>query len=196
MENLSPTACKILKPTAYNTAEVKCFYNSEKEKQRHYYDSRRGAKELPPLNNDSEVRVALEPGKAWSPALFESKAGPRSYNVVSGNRNYRRIRKHIRQSTRLANTRTGSRSSSGLHMIELAPFEVHDELLETLKSPVVKLQSSTPQITQSFTPHKVRESSEITTRSGRTVKVPQKNKFVMHAVFIFRFSVFSFHFDF
>ncbi|KAJ8300747.1 hypothetical protein KUTeg_022266 [Tegillarca granosa] len=142
--------------------------------RKHYYDSRRGAKELPPLNNDSEVRIALQPGKEWSPALVESKAGPRSYNVVSGNRKYRRNRKHIRQSTRLANTQIGSGSSSGSHVPELTPFEVHDELLETLKSPVVKSQSSTPEITQSFTPHKVGESSEITTRSGRTVKVPQK----------------------
>lgn len=172
--NTLPTACEILKPTAYNTAEVKRFYNSEREKQKHYYDSRRGAKELPPLNNDSEVRIALQPGKEWSPALVESKAGPRSYNVVSGNRKYRRNRKHIRQSTRLANTQIGSGSSSGSHVPELTPFEVHDELLETLKSPVVKSQSSTPEITQSFTPHKVGESSEITTRSGRTVKVPQK----------------------
>ncbi|XP_013407625.2 uncharacterized protein K02A2.6-like [Lingula anatina] len=48
--NTLPAARNLLKPQAYNQREVKRHFSQEKLKQKHYYDQRKGAKELKAFN--------------------------------------------------------------------------------------------------------------------------------------------------
>ena len=96
---------ELLKPSADNTESVKKHFNLEKDKQKFYYDNKKGVKELPPLNSDTNILMSPLPGtKSWLPGTVVQPYGlPRSYVVKHGNRIYRRNRKHLRQSTKSAN---------------------------------------------------------------------------------------------
>ena len=105
LRNTLPISKELLKPSADNTESVKKHFNLGKNKQKSYYDHKKGVKELPPLNSDTNIRRSPLPGtKSWlSGTVVQPYGLPRSYVVKHGNRIYIRNRKHLRQSTESAN---------------------------------------------------------------------------------------------
>ena len=104
--NILPSSNSVLKPKEHSTETVKRHFDAEKQRQKMYHDQRKGAKELQPLSEGANVRISPLPGsKSWKPGIVvEPSDKPRSYIVRSGNRIYRRNRRHLRSSTDRANS--------------------------------------------------------------------------------------------
>ena len=102
--NILPSCDSVLKPREHDSETVKKHFNAEKQKQKTYYDQRKGAKDLQPLSEGSNIRMSPLPAStSWkSGTVVERHAKPRSYIVRSGGRVYRRNRKHLRPSTQNA----------------------------------------------------------------------------------------------
>ena len=64
-----------------------------KQRQKHYYD--RQAKTLEPIAPGDIVRMRLPGQKTWSAGTCLESAGPRSYEIQVGERQYRRNRRHL-----------------------------------------------------------------------------------------------------
>lgn len=95
--NLLPTNTEILKPKLDNSVKFKQYFDHDKEKQKFYYDHRRGVEELPMLKPGDHVRVKHGASKAWVPGtVMQHNDKPRSYKVQCGERVYNRNRKHLR----------------------------------------------------------------------------------------------------
>ena len=105
--NKLPICRNLLNPSVQDKEITKKCLNKLKEKQKLYHDR-------PHLNNHTpfqlgdEVRMTPLPGsKEWQPAVVVSQGPtPRSYVVQSRGQHYRRNRKQLKTSTRLANTET------------------------------------------------------------------------------------------
>ena len=104
--NILPSSDSVLRPKGHDSDLVKRHFNAEKQKQKMYYDQCKGAKDLQPLSEGTSVRMSPLPGStSWKPGtVIEKHDKPRSYIVRSGERVYRRYRKHLRLSTQSANS--------------------------------------------------------------------------------------------
>ena len=68
LRNTLPMSKELLKPSTDNTESVKKYFNHEKDKQKFYYDHKRGVKRLPPLDSGANIRMSPLPGmKTWVP---------------------------------------------------------------------------------------------------------------------------------
>ncbi|XP_021358135.1 uncharacterized protein K02A2.6-like [Mizuhopecten yessoensis] len=97
--NTLPASKDILKPSTHDNIRIQTHFNQQKKRQKFYYDNRRGAKELSPLSAGDCVRISPNPNsspKTWTPGTVVKRYNkPRSYVVASGDRTYRRNRKHL-----------------------------------------------------------------------------------------------------
>ena len=100
-----PASKEVLKPNSVDHKAVKTHFDHQKQRQKLYYDQRRGAKDLVPLCEGQNVRISTNSqNTAWKPGVVVKKHDkPRSYVVRSENRLYRRNRKHLRMATEEAN---------------------------------------------------------------------------------------------
>lgn len=169
--NTLPASKEVLKPNMNNSMNVKRHFDREKEKQKFYYDKRRGVKELPTINDKCAVRMTPLPGsKEWKPGtIVKHSDKPRSYIVQrsdsENNRLYRRNRKHLRTSTETASKDINRETTSDNfeldnlpNRIETAPKEANDNKLDVSKE----------------RDEEVMRSDVTMTKSGRLVKKPEK----------------------
>lgn len=160
--NTLPASSELLKPTVHKPQTVKSHFDKENKSQKQYYDRRRGVKELSPLNPGDNVRMSPFPGsKTWTPATVAYHYGkPRSYVVRSGDRLYRRNRKHLRLSTETANRQD--------QLVELRDPTDQETYQPGMRSPVVRNQHApSPEYDN-------REPARYKTRSGRVVIPPRR----------------------
>ena len=89
----------------HDSETAKKHLNAEKQKQKTYHDQRKGAKDLQPFSEGSNIRMSPLPGStSWKPGtIVERHDKPRSYIVYSDGRVYQRNGKHLRPSTQNAN---------------------------------------------------------------------------------------------
>lgn len=169
--NLLPASNDVLKPSSVDHGVVKTTFNHQKERQKLYYDKRRGVKELEPLQKGQNVRISphansLNKGK-WTPGIVvERHDKPRSYVVQSENRLYRRNRKHLRMATKGANDAEQPTNDTG-------QSSTTDDYPATMQTPTPSPDVSSPRPKE---PDKPIQPSEFSyrTRSGRSVNKPQK----------------------
>lgn len=172
--NTLPASKDVLKPNSHNPLAVKRHFDREKEKQKFYYDKRRGVKELPPLNTESAVRMTPLPGtKKWIPGTVTKHYNkPRSYVVQSddpGNhRLYRRNRKHLRTSTRTASKEYDRDISSD----NFANDDQNDIQPNEHKPNNTASDTNTSRSVVSVANRN--NHSDMTTRSGRRIKKPER----------------------
>ena len=175
--NVLPASKELLKPSSDNTETVKKHFNKEKTKQKFYYDHRKGAKELPPLESSTNIRMSPLPGtKSWVPGtVVEPYGKPRSYIVKSGNRLYRRNRKHLRTSTESANK---ERETTGFidPYVPSPPSNLNTENVTSPRAEIDPNDTSTRNTSATDTGKSLTETVKppVKTRSGRSVKPPQK----------------------
>ena len=73
LRNTLPMSKELLKPSLDNTEFLKKYFNHEKDKQKFYYDHKRGVKELPPLDSGANIRMSPLPGmRTWVPVSVEN----------------------------------------------------------------------------------------------------------------------------
>jgi predicted aspartyl protease len=100
--NMLPAARQLLAPNSYCHDQVRQTLQTEKNKQKHYYD-RSSVRPLPPLVPGDPVRMSPLPGSdSWLPAkVVQRHRSPRSYVVEcsENGRKYRRNRRQLRKST-------------------------------------------------------------------------------------------------
>ncbi|CAC5389960.1 unnamed protein product [Mytilus coruscus] len=124
-----PASKKVLGPDMHNSMNVKRHFDREKEKQKFYYDKRRGVKELPSLNDKCAVRMTPLPGsKEWKPGTIVKHIDkPSSYIVQrsdsENNRLYRRNRKHLRTSNTTASKDINRETTSDNFELDNLPIE-------------------------------------------------------------------------
>ena len=89
-----PMSSKLLEPM-YDAADIKRHFQQQQEKSKRYYD--RGTTELHPLTQGEPVRVYDEATKQWKPAVVCNRAEqPRSYTIeTETGQKYRRNRRDI-----------------------------------------------------------------------------------------------------
>ncbi len=166
-----PMAQSLLEPEAHNLSEVKRRMTVMKDKQKVNYD--RGTKELPPLKPGDTVRIRPEPGsKVWKPAtVVEKHNTPRSYIVDTGERKLRRNRVALRSDSKLSNAAKPSFQS--LPPDDNLPVPTVNPDMQT--PPQQEVQSTPP------TPSPTKRGNNIafTTRSGRSVRPPNKLNLLM-----------------
>ncbi|XP_035690003.1 uncharacterized protein K02A2.6-like [Branchiostoma floridae] len=123
--------------------------NKRKARAKRYYD--KGTRSLPPIQPGQQVRVELTPQKAaqWKYGTCVQRVAPKSYEVEVDGAKYRRNRKHIRDTTE-----------------EQKPSTDVDE---TTTAPATATPESTAETTTTTT-----EPTPYVTRSGRTVKAPDR----------------------
>ncbi|XP_052809379.1 uncharacterized protein K02A2.6-like [Mya arenaria] len=162
--NLLPASKAVLKPSSVDPNTDKTHLDHQKQRQKLYYDQRRGAKELVLLQNGQNVRISpnpnsQNPGK-WTPGIVVEKHDkPRSFVVQSGNRLYRRNRKHLRLATEGANN---TAQWSG-------PDDTPTQTTAETPSSAPNSPAPNPKV-----PDEPTCTSEYRTRSGRSVNKPQK----------------------
>ena len=93
-----PVKAELLTPSPVPIDKIVNAQVESKQRNKEYYD--RKAKPLPRLEVGNYIRAKLHPksSKEWQPAQVTAAHG-NSYNIVSGNREYRRNRIHLRSST-------------------------------------------------------------------------------------------------
>ena len=93
-----PTSTKLLNPKL--PSRVKQQVETKRRKQARYYN--RGSKQLPELQPGDVVRIRPDPNsthKTWRKGVCHEKVAPRSYEVMSDGKMYRRNRRHLAAST-------------------------------------------------------------------------------------------------
>ena len=165
--NILPSSFKLLEPRTQSPKVVTEHFDSQKQTQKFYYDRRRGVKDLRPLPNGTDVRIT-NGNNPWAPGVVVSKYDkPRSYLVRSGNRVYRRNRKHIRVASEQANR-------------AYVPEEFTETVPDTAPNPVLPEVngSAFPNSDRSVSPMCAKpvlsEAEPYVTRSGRSVIKPNK----------------------
>lgn len=147
-----PVTEDMLKPQLYDPEEVLPKLKERQRKQKLQHD--RTAKELPPLKEGEVVRV--KEGSKWKPArVTQVLPSPRSYKVETENGEYRRNRRHL--------LKTGESQTQDV--------TTDDDLMETGSEPTSV--AATPENPET---QPVETSATITTRSGRTIREPERFK--------------------
>jgi hypothetical protein len=177
--NTLPSAREILAPSPYNKQEVQFHFRQEKKRQKYYYDTKSGAKDLPPLQSGDEVRMAPLPGSnSWLPAtVLKHHETPRSYTVTCGGRSYRRNRRHLRQSTRAANAGVVKEGTSDCDWPQ--PQYLSTKQSQMRPQPDVPTPSSSNssqqgELVHGSSPTVQAEPEQCRTRSGRLITAPKK----------------------
>ena len=170
--NKLPSLRELLTPTAYNRQDVMQRLNQQKANQKFFHDSK-SASDLPSLLPGDQVRMASSRGsKRWNPAIVVKRhVSPRSYIVEAGGHEYRRNRRHLRRSTEVANTTehcTDPSADDGTPHLNndqppSPPKETWDGSSSQQQEPVTTSSAETSQPDEPYT-----------TRSGRTVRCPQR----------------------
>ncbi|XP_012936958.1 uncharacterized protein K02A2.6 [Aplysia californica] len=92
-----PTLPSNLNQQVYDRAKIAARDAESKRKYKQAFDRRHGAQNLPELNPGQLVLQKLENDKEWrGPAVVKERCAPRSYIIQSGDRAYRRNRKHLK----------------------------------------------------------------------------------------------------
>ena len=166
--NTLPASKELLKPRIHDPNRVKSHFEEQKSKQKFYYDHRRGVKELPPLNNGTDVRMKTPGSKSWSPGkVIKHHEKPRSYIVDNGSRLLRRNRKHLRETTELANKRSASDLNDPDDNLNHSPED------DKCTTPSDHVDSDQKEIASPLKMNTPVDSKRVT-RSGRQVIAPQK----------------------
>ena len=90
-----PTTRDLLKPRVVDVEKVAVGAELAREKQKENHDV--NARVLSPLEAGEIVRMRLPGEQKWSLATCVKQVGPRSYEVLCGERKYRRNRCHLRK---------------------------------------------------------------------------------------------------
>uniref|UniRef100_A0A8C7YWC8 Gypsy retrotransposon integrase-like protein 1 n=1 Tax=Oryzias sinensis TaxID=183150 RepID=A0A8C7YWC8_9TELE len=152
---LLPTRTSLLQPTIL---QAQLDLKSNQQRQCSYYN--RFARDLHTLKNGDRVRVQpFEPHTVWRPGTVGKQIDERSYEVhMDSGGVLRRNRKHLRSAHGLGHSET-----------------THPETVRSTSSEV-DTQTCTDTLS-----HTGNCSKQLTTRSGRTVTLPQRYKdFVMY----------------
>lgn len=98
---LLPIKTDKLKPHLINTRKYSDFLKNKQQAQAtHYYNKRKGAKELSVIEPNSRVWIQLKPKSIWRPGTVLNRIGERRYKVMVDDKNvYVRNRKFIRPSS-------------------------------------------------------------------------------------------------
>lgn len=161
---VSTVSEEILKPSTCDSKKVKSFMDKQKEKQKFFYDKRRGIKELLPLEGVT-VQMRTPGNKSLTPATVVRKAEKtRSYIVKNSGKGklFRRNRKHLHETTAPTSPALNSNDE-----------DVEDT--DIPKSPTMEHTSETPPLMpkdEGNTPSP--PPGLVVTRSGRTVKAPKR----------------------
>lgn len=160
--NVLPASDDVLKPTLYDSNKVKQHMDAQKVKQKHFYDQRKGVKELSPLEEGTLIRMKTPNSKTLSPGTVVNKTDkPRSYIVESNGRLYRRNRKHLRRTTKPANEK------------QSVPYQEVEDFnnieVPNVENPTIVLDDN---VVLNSEPKQ--STAGITTRSGREVKQPKR----------------------
>ena len=161
--NTLPTRSDLLKPMKVDS-NIKERFETVKSKQKQYHD-RKYVKELVPLKENDQVRIAPTQGsKEWKPGIVIARhESPRSYIVESANRQYRRNRQHLRVATEKANR------------VQSDNFEFDDDsYFETERVVKENVESSTNKSHFKEAAKLAAERKHYVTSSGRTVKPPAR----------------------
>ena len=153
-----PVTEDLLKPQLYDPEDVLPQLKERQRKQKLQHD--RKAKELPPLRDGEVVRD--REGNKWKPArVTQVLPSPRSYKVETERGEYRRNRRHLLRT-----------EESQIPEITTTPEVLNDEdLTDTEVEPFsVRVAHENP-----VTPP-TGMSTATTTRSGRTIREPQRFK--------------------
>ena len=170
--NKLPSLRELLTPTAYNRQDVMQRLNQQKANQKFFHDSK-SASDPPPLLQGDQVRMAPSGGsKRWNPAIVVKRhVSPCSYIVESGGHEYHRNRRHLRRSTEAANT---TEHCSDPSADDSTPHLSNDQP----PSPPTELRDGSSSHHQEPATTSSAETSQTdkpdTTRSGRTVRCPQR----------------------
>ena len=134
---------------------LKKRFKQRQEKQKQYHD--RGSKALKPLKIGENVVMQLK--KVWRPVtITEKHPSPRSYVVENENgQQYRRNRRHLRPSPARSQSETTSTPSTSDSVTSDQEARENDTTTTTTTSAPTQLTTTTYK-----------------TRSGRTVKMPDK----------------------
>ncbi|XP_012942709.1 uncharacterized protein K02A2.6-like [Aplysia californica] len=160
-----PTLPSNLNQQVYDRAKIAARDAESKRKYKQAFDRRHGAQNLPELNPGQLVLQKLENDKEWrGPAVVKERCAPRSYIIQSGDRAYRRNRKHLKPYVD-----PPSMPSSPVATPEPTPMSVP-------LPPPPAVQPVEPDVTPpSPQPAAVPASpAPITTRSGRVVRRPAR----------------------
>jgi hypothetical protein len=149
-----PMSPKLLEPM-YDATDIKKHFQQRQQKSKRYYD--RGTKELHPLNKGEPVRMYDEATKQWKPAVVCNRAEqPRSYTIeTETGQRYRRNRRDI---------------------MEYPGKQIHIQQQEhptAADQPRNEIDYDTEQHDKAATI----DPTKTVTRSGRTVKMPERYGF-------------------
>ena len=152
LRTLIPVTEDMLKPQLYGPEEVLPKLKERQRKQKLQHD--KTAKELPPLKEGEVVRV--KEGSKWKPArVTQVLPSPRTFKVETENGEYGRNRRHL--------LKTGESQTQGV--------TTDDDLMETRSEPTPV--AATPEHPET---QPVEMSTTVTTRSGRTIREPERFK--------------------
>ena len=165
-----PTSAPLLQQKGLPQNLKKRFRNRQ-EKQKRYYD--RGSKPLKPLNPGDNIVMQHE--KSWKPAtVTEAHQTPRSYVVKNEyGQQYRRNRRHLRPtSARFPSDQVPERRSETETTSASTPLS--REPGNTMLDQSVRENRENGTVTD--TPTTTTTSLSYKTKSGRSVKMPEKYK--------------------
>ena len=147
-----PVTEEMLKPQLYDPEKVLPKLTDRQRKQKVQHD--RTAKELPPLKEGEVVR--LKEGNKWKPArVTQILPSPRSYQVETEKRVYRRNRRHLLKT---------EESQTPDVTTEDVPMEIESDAVPVATTP------DNPET------QPVEMPVTTTTRSGRTIREPERFK--------------------
>lgn len=179
---LLPTTQKLL-----NSGEgknIKKQIVKKQEKQQEYFNQK--AKDLPQLEESDVVRMKpFIKGKSWRKGQIVKRLDERSYEVEVGNKVYRRNRVHLRKTNEPPPDTVITQEQRSHNYNEMAPLVATPPRKSSRpRESETKIQSeasaahkpgNTP-ATGSPVDTPTQVPSAVTTRSGRTVKVPSRYK--------------------
>lgn len=166
LRNNLPTPQEHLKTQPVEENHFARTYLKQKAAQAFHHD-KFATKALPILRSGQEVRVTPLPGqRQWFPAVVSGHHdNPRSYIVDTGKQKYRRNRKHLRQSTNMANNPLEKETT-----VELE--EASEEIETPENDSEEKYQLSTESLPSADS--SASGQTGYTTRSGRTVRARER----------------------
>ena len=163
-KTLLPTAGTLLQPKIVEGTEEKL--KERKANQERYYN--KGSRELPELLPGDTVRMKPLPtdcAKQWKKAMVVKQVAPRSYELDLQGSVYRRNRRHLVKTKESPPLEVETQISSPSKEIQST---VSDK--GHVRSHPVEQAIVSPTVSSEVTP----TSSVLCTRSGRTVRPPQR----------------------
>lgn len=162
-----PTLPSNLNQQIYDKAKIAARDTESKLKYKQAFDRRHGVQNLPELNPGQLVLQKLENDKEWQgPAIIKEQCAPKSYIIQSGNRAYRRNRKHLKPYVVPL-----SMPVSPTAISEPNPISIPSPSLPTTQPVVLEPDVTPPSPQPTVAPA---SPALLTTRSGRVVRRPAR----------------------